>query len=247
MQSYIDVAQFHDVRRLVLLSGRREEEADQGEKALPAPWRSGDLAVQLVFAKYLRRTFRGMPCYTGIGEWGNGYFIYGETEMTDHVLFTLILSVATLLCSLVSGFLLAFAIVVMPGIRKLNDREFLRAFQVMDGVIQDNQPVFMVVWVGSIVALLVAAVLGIGQLHGYERQFMLGTAFFYVLCVQLPTFAINIPLNNRLQRLQIGEMDEKTLRELRNDFEVRWNRSNMIRTVCAGVVSIQLILLVERI
>ena len=167
--------------------------------------------------------------------------------MTDHVLFTLILSVATLLCSLVTGFLLAFAIVVMPGIRKLNDREFLRAFQVMDGVIQDNQPVFMVVWVGSIVALLVAAVLGIGQLHGYERQFMLGTAFFYVLCVQLPTFAINIPLNNRLQRLQISEMDEKTLRELRNDFEVRWNRSNMIRTVCAGVVSIQLILLVERI
>ena len=82
--------------------------------------------------------------------------------MTDHVLFTLILSVATLLCSLVTGFLLAFAIVVMPGIRKLNDREFLRAFQVIDGVIQDNQPVFMVVWVGSIVALLVAAVLGIG-------------------------------------------------------------------------------------
>ncbi len=98
--------------------------------------------------------------------------------MTDQVLFTLILSLATLLCSLVAGFLLAFAIVVMPGIRKLNDRDFLRAFQVMDGMIQDNQPVFMVVWVGSIVASLVAAVLGIGQLHGYERQFMLGTAFF---------------------------------------------------------------------
>ena len=76
---------------------------------------------------------------------------------------------------------------------------------------------------------------------------MLGAAFVYVLCVQLPKFAINIPLNNRLQRLQIGEMDEKILRELRNDFEARWNRSNMIRTVCAGVVSIQLILLVERI
>ena len=83
--------------------------------------------------------------------------------MTDQVLFTLILSLATLLCSLVAGFLLAFAIVVMPGIRKLNDRDFLRAFQVMDGMIQDNQPVFMVVWVGSIVASLVAAVLGIGH------------------------------------------------------------------------------------
>ena len=39
------------------------------------------------------------------------------------------LGLACLLCSLVAGFLFAFAVVVMPGIKSLGDGEFLRAFQ----------------------------------------------------------------------------------------------------------------------
>mgnify|MGYP000408645177 CR=1 FL=1 len=41
-----------------------------------------------------------------------------------------------------------FAIVVMPGIATLDDLAFLRAFKAIDRVIQDNQPVFMIVWGG---------------------------------------------------------------------------------------------------
>ncbi len=52
------------------------------------------------------------------------------------VIFQIALIAATFLCSLVAGFLLAFAIVAMPGIGSLSDREFIRAFQVMDRVIQ---------------------------------------------------------------------------------------------------------------
>ena len=50
------------------------------------------------------------------------------------------LGLASFFCSLVAGFLFAFAVVVMPGIRHLGDREFLLAFQEMDGVIQRGQP-----------------------------------------------------------------------------------------------------------
>ena len=46
--------------------------------------------------------------------------------------FQIVLILATLLCSLVAGFLFAFATVVMPGIKTLNDREFIRAFQVIE-------------------------------------------------------------------------------------------------------------------
>ena len=63
--------------------------------------------------------------------------------------FQVTLVVATLLCTLVAGFVFAFAVVVMPGIRSLGDGEFLRAFQVMDRVIQNNQPIFMLAWIGS--------------------------------------------------------------------------------------------------
>ena len=76
--------------------------------------------------------------------------------------FPLILVLATFLCSLVAGFLFAYAIVVMPGIGRLDDRAFIRAFQVTDGIIQNNQPVFVAVWLGSALALVAAAVLGWG-------------------------------------------------------------------------------------
>ena len=75
--------------------------------------------------------------------------------MPTEGIFQLALILATLLCSLAAGLLFAFAIVVMPGIGSLNNRGFLRAFQLMDGMIQNNQPVFILVWVGSIMALLV--------------------------------------------------------------------------------------------
>ena len=58
------------------------------------------------------------------------------------------------LCSLVSGFIFTYAIVVIPGLSNLNDKEFIRAFQVTDAVIQNNHPVFMFTWIGSIVSLL---------------------------------------------------------------------------------------------
>ena len=42
----------------------------------------------------------------------------------------------------------------MPGLSNLNNKEFIRAFQVTDAVIQNNHPVFMFTWIGSIVSLL---------------------------------------------------------------------------------------------
>ena len=57
-------------------------------------------------------------------------------------------------CSLVSGFILTYSIVVMPGLSNLNDKDFLKAFQVTDAIIQNNQPVFMFTWIGSILAVL---------------------------------------------------------------------------------------------
>ena len=56
------------------------------------------------------------------------------------------LLVSTLLCTLVTGFVFTYAIVVMPGFGKLNDREFIQVFQATDGIIQNNQPLFILVW-----------------------------------------------------------------------------------------------------
>ena len=162
-------------------------------------------------------------------------------------LFEIVLIAATFLCTLVAGFLFAFAVVVMPGIKRMEDGEFIHAFQVMDGVIQDNQPVFLLVWVGSVLALVAAAVLGIGQMDQVGRVLIIVATVAYVLGVQVPTMTKNVPLNNRLQTLDVGAMDEKARQTARQDFEPRWNRWNVFRTTIASLVSGLLLILLYRI
>ena len=160
--------------------------------------------------------------------------------------FQIALILATFLCSLAAGLLFAFAIVVMPGIRSLNDREFVRAFQVMDGVIQNNQPIFMLVWIGSVLTLLTSVVLGIGQLNGAERLLMISATLACFLGVQLPTVSINVPLNNQLQTLDVAAMNEAGQSSARAAFESRWNRWNSIRAAIASLASGLLIILLFR-
>jgi uncharacterized membrane protein len=166
--------------------------------------------------------------------------------MSTEAIFPIVLIMATLLCSLVAGFLFAFASVVMPGLKRLNDWEFIRAFQVIDGVIQNNQPIFVAVWVGSIVALLASIALGWGQLNGNQRLLMILASLIYLLGVQLSTFTINVPLNNKLQTLNVDEMKETALKSARMDFEPRWNQWNLIRTLLAIVTSALLMILLFR-
>ena len=123
----------------------------------------------------------------------------------------------------------------MPGIGTLDDRSFLRAFQVIDRVIQKNQPIFGLIWVGSVVALVTATFLGFNQLEGISRILIFAAAILYIFGMQLPTISVNIPLNNRLQTLNFETMDESTVVAERQQFEARWNRWNTIRTGFASV------------
>lgn len=161
------------------------------------------------------------------------------------MIFEVTLVLATVLCSLVAGFLFAFGVVIMPGIRNLADREFILAFQEVDGIIQRGQPLFVLVWLGSALALAVGLALGIGQLGGIERLLLVAAGALHFLGVQLPTVAVNVPLNNELQAVDVDKTDENALRSARQRFERRWNRSNLLRTVLsvlsAGALAVLLL------
>ena len=121
----------------------------------------------------------------------------------------------------------------MPGLSNLNDKDFLKAFQVTDAVIQNNQPLFMFTWIGSIVAILttiVASFITVGLLKSW-LIILVGAA--YLLGVQGITVAIHIPLNNHIQKLNIDELNDKTLAYERKNFEAKWNFFNKIRTFVA--------------
>ena len=150
---------------------------------------------------------------------------------------------AILLCSLVGGFIFTYLIVVMPGLSNLNDKDFLKAFQVTDAVIQNNQPLFMFTWIGSIVAILttiVASFITVGLLESW-LIILVGAA--YLLGVQGITVAIHIPLNNHIQKIKIEDLNDKALADERINFEKKWNYFNNIRTVIAISVSVLLLIL----
>ena len=102
---------------------------------------------------------------------------------------TLIFSIT--LCSLVSGFILTYSIVVMPGLSKLDDKEFIKAFQVTDGIIQNNQPIFILIWVGSIISVVSTIIISIFTLSILEGWKIIFVSLVYLIGVQAITIIIH--------------------------------------------------------
>ena len=140
---------------------------------------------------------------------------------------------STLSCSLVTGFVFTYAVIVMPGLSTLDDREFIRAFQVTDRVIQKNQLFFMVKWIGSIISVLGVVLFSIVSLELRGAWFTILCGIVYLLGVQGVTMSIHLPLNNKIQKLKLEELSNQCLKEERANFEGTWNFYNKIRTAIA--------------
>ena len=156
--------------------------------------------------------------------------------------FYFFLFLSILSCSLVTGFIFTYAIIVMPGLSKLSDKEFLKAFQVTDAVIQNKQPIFMVIWVGSIVSVLSLILISIAYVGLSETWLIVLVALIYLFGVQGITILIHLPLNNQIQKLNLEKLKDENLRNERLNFENKWNFFNNIRTTIAFFVSLTLLI-----
>lgn len=150
---------------------------------------------------------------------------------------------STLLCTTVFGVVLVFYIVVMPGIAKFDDGNYLRAFQFIDGIIQNSEPTFVTCWMGSIVAALVVFIVNIFQESHHDPLAFVAVALYGI--GQVATFTINIPRNNRVKMLDIDSLTAEEKNSERLYFEGVWNRTNLVRTVLFGVSSVMFALLLH--
>ena len=126
----------------------------------------------------------------------------------------------------------------MPGLSKLDDKEFIKAFQVTDGIIQNNQPIFILIWVGSIISVvstIIISIFTLGLLEGWKIIFV---SLVYLIGVQAITIIIHLPLNRRIQNIDINSTNLQSLNEERKNFETKWNYFNNIRTVIAFLVTL---------
>jgi uncharacterized membrane protein len=161
-------------------------------------------------------------------------------------LFGIFLTGATFLVALVAGFLFAFSVVAMPGLKRLDDAGFVRAFQAIDGVIQNNHPLFMLVWVGSVILLMISVAAGFGQLGTVHRTVLIVITVIYIAGVHIPTALINIPRNNAIQKVDVDTLNRHDLHEARRFFEDTWNRSNRFRTIMAAIAALALVVMPHR-
>ncbi len=162
-------------------------------------------------------------------------------------LFYATLLTAALSCALVTGIIFAFAMVIMPGIGVLDDRGFLRAFQVIDAVIQHGSPLFFLVWLGSAVTVCAAGLLGLWTAAGADRVLLVVAATVYLVGVQVPTVTVNVPLNNAVQRLDVAATTPAAARDARLAFEPRWNQWNVVRLWLALGVTVVLLVVALRV
>ena len=145
-------------------------------------------------------------------------------------------------CSLVTGFIFTYAIVVLPGFSKLDHKEYIRAFQVTDEVIQNNQPLFMLTWIGSILSVLGAILASILSPDLSETWFIVLIGVVYLVGVQGITITIHLPMNNHIRDLNLDELDNQTLIKERLKLETKWNYFNNIRTGAGLFVIMSLLL-----
>ena len=141
-----------------------------------------------------------------------------------------------LLSALVTGFILTYAIVIMPGLSNLDDKEFIKAFQVTDGIIQNDQPIFILIWIGSIVSVLSTIITSILCLGILDAWLIIFVSVVYLLLVQGITILIHLPLNKSIQNIDINSSNSETLSKMRKSFETKWNYFNNVRTVVAFFV-----------
>ena len=157
------------------------------------------------------------------------------------------LFLSVLFCALATGFILTYAIVVMPGLSKLDDKAFIKAFQVTDRIIQNNQPIFILIWLGSIMSVFSTIIISIFSLGILEAWLIIFTSVVYLLGVQVITITIHLPLNRRIQNIDINSTNSQTLSNERKNFETKWNYFNNIRTgIALFVVFIFLLILTMR-
>ncbi len=139
----------------------------------------------------------------------------------------IILILSILFTGLTAGLCFTWSNAVTPGIGRLDNIGFLKAFQAMNRAIINGK--FMIVFMGPTVLLFLNTYL----FKNTNTVFwlFLAAAILFFVGVGLVTVFGNVPLNEILDASNLGLLSKLELQELRDKFEQPWNRWHTIRTV----------------
>lgn len=146
---------------------------------------------------------------------------------------TNILIIATFFSGLMAGLFYSWTISVTPGLARIDDVSYLKAFQAMNRAIIN--PYFVVAFFGLVVLLPLLSYLSFQTSMSSRFGYVLTASILYFVGIMGITIAGNVPLNNALEALHIESMTPEQMNDFRKSFENKWNRLNLIRTISASV------------
>ena len=159
-------------------------------------------------------------------------------QVSTMMLYPYVLASACFFSITVYSFCLLWGNVIIPGLSELNDdAEFIKAFQVMDGRIQNNEPTFGISWLFSILTVIASGILA-WKYNGNDRTISVASIIF--MLGHVSTATQNVPRNNLIRDLgdDIDSTDATTLSNLRTEMEGPWQKWNTFRTIIFGIVSL---------
>ena len=136
---------------------------------------------------------------------------------------------AVVLTGLSAGFFYAWEVSVIPGTRKVTDLVYLETMQSINRAILN--PAFFLIFFGSLLLLIVSTI------QQYQAGMTFWILFTAAVTYLIGTFGVtafgNVPLNNALDVIDLSNLSIDQLNKFRLDYELKWNRLHMIRTVFA--------------
>jgi uncharacterized membrane protein len=138
-----------------------------------------------------------------------------------------------------AGLFFSYSVSVSWGLGKLADREYLQAMQSINREILN--PIFFACFFGALVTLPIAT---FQQYHHNQTAFLLLllASLFYIMGVFVITSAFNVPLNDKLDLLELTKTSDVPIKQMRESFERPWNNWNTVRTL-SSVISTALVII----
>lgn len=143
----------------------------------------------------------------------------------------LVLVAGGTLSGLLAGLFYAFSVAIVPALRIMNPKEHIRASQAVN--VKIINPVFMLSFLGPTVLLPLAAYLLRG---GAQFPWLAAAAALHVIGVNGVTMMGNVPLNERLDKVNADQLSEAEAERVRGDYQgegAGWMRLHTIRTLAS--------------
>jgi len=140
--------------------------------------------------------------------------------------------VLVLLTGLSAGLCFTWSNAITPGIGRLDDLSYLSAFQQMNRSIIN--PLFLIVFFGPFFLGFINLYLIKSEPISMIWLLILAMAFYF-FGVLLVTIFGNVPLNDLLDKTDLGNATVEDLKLLRDQFETTWNRLHLIRTITSVI------------